>query len=89
MKISFKAFHIILKIVLITATLLSACGASNQKKSFKIGVINPAPPFEPILDGFKAGMEEAGFVEGQNLTYIYADQFCQLHLYTHLQHPYL
>ena len=71
MKISFKAFHIILKIVLITATLLSACGASNQKKSFKIGVINPAPPFEPILDGFKAGMEEAGFVEGQNLTYIY------------------
>jgi len=71
MKISFKAFHIILAVALITVTLLSACGASNQKKNFKIGVINPAPPFEPILDGFKDGMEEAGYVEGQNLTYIY------------------
>jgi len=71
MKTSIKAFYLILVIALTTSILLSACGASNQKEIYKIGVVNLAPPLEPILEGFKAGMEETGYVEGQNITYIY------------------
>jgi putative tryptophan/tyrosine transport system substrate-binding protein len=36
-----------------------------------IGVINYRPPTEPTLDGFKAGMEEFGYVEGSDIEYIY------------------
>jgi putative ABC transport system substrate-binding protein len=38
---------------------------------YTIGVANLAIPFEPILEGFKAGMEAEGFIEGENVTYIY------------------
>ena len=30
-----------------------------------------APAFEPILEGFKAGMEAEGCIEGENVTYLY------------------
>jgi len=71
MKTSFKTFFLILVIALSTSFLLSACGAPSQKKVYKIGVVNLAAAFDPILDGFKTGMEEAGYKEGQNVTYIY------------------
>jgi len=71
MKATYKALYLILAIALIASFLLSACGAASQKKIYKIGVVNLAPPLEPILEGFKAGMEEAGYVEGQDITYIY------------------
>jgi putative ABC transport system substrate-binding protein len=71
MKTSFKTFYLFLVLTLISSFLLSACGVSSQKKIYKIGVVNLAAAFDPILIGFKAGMEKAGYVEGQNLTYIY------------------
>jgi len=71
MKTAFKTLFLILVIVLLSSILLSACGESSQKKIYKIGVVNLAPPLEPILEGFQIGMKEAGYVEGQNVTYIY------------------
>ena len=71
MKTSFKTNYLILMIALITSFSLSACGALSQKKIYKIGVVNLAAAFDPILEGFKTGMEEAGYKEGQNVTYIY------------------
>lgn len=71
MKTALKSFYLFLALALISSFLPSACGVSSQKKVFKIGVVNLAPPLEPILEGFKAGTEEAGYVEGQNITYIY------------------
>ena len=71
MKTSIKAFYLISVTALITSVLLSACGTSSQKDSYKIGVVNLAPPLEPILEGFKDGMDEAGYIEGLNVTYIY------------------
>ena len=70
-----KKSHKFLSLVIVTAIfaslMLSACGASGQNKVYKIGVVNLAAAFDPILDGFKDGMEEAGYIEGQNVTYIY------------------
>ena len=71
MKTAFKTFYLFLVLALLSSLFLSACGASSQKKIFKIGVVNLAPAFEQILEGFKVGLEEAGYLEGQNVTYIY------------------
>jgi len=67
-----KTIQHILMIALIMLFMISACsGSTNGKESYKIGVVNLAPAFDPILEGFKAGLEEAGYVEGQDLTFIY------------------
>jgi putative tryptophan/tyrosine transport system substrate-binding protein len=36
-----------------------------------VGVVNYRSATEPTLDGFKAGMEEYGYHEGENIQYIY------------------
>ena len=71
MKKTHKFLSSLIVIAIFTSLSLSACGASGQNKVYKIGVVNLAAAFDPILDGFKDGMEEAGYVEGQNVTYIY------------------
>jgi putative ABC transport system substrate-binding protein len=57
-------------LLLLVALLLAACGAAPPK-SYTIGVVNFSPALDPVFDGFKAGMTEAGYVEGENVTYIY------------------
>jgi putative ABC transport system substrate-binding protein len=66
-KLTFKLISTMMAII--SALQIIACAPAQ--KTYKIGVVNLAAAFDPILDGFKAGMEEAGFVEGQNVTYIY------------------
>lgn len=36
-----------------------------------IGVVNLGTILDPVFDGFKDGMTELGYVEGENVTYIY------------------
>lgn len=65
---SHRAFYM----ALILLFLLSACGsATNRKDIYKIGVVNLAPSFDPILEGFMNGLEEAGYKEGQNFIILY------------------
>jgi putative ABC transport system substrate-binding protein len=45
--------------------------SSAQKRTFSIGVINLSPRLEPILTRFKTRMNELGYQEGSNITYIY------------------
>ncbi len=56
---------------LLASLALSACSGTSQNKSYTIGIANLAVAFDPILDGFKAGMEAEGFIEGKNVTYLY------------------
>jgi hypothetical protein len=51
--------------------LLVTSGGCGQPKPFTIGMVNDVSVREPILDGFKAGMSELGYVEGKNVRYIY------------------
>ena len=64
------AFVFILLLALVTVPL-TGCAGIGETKTYKIGVVNLAAAFDPILEGFKAGMEEAGYLEGQNIEYIY------------------
>jgi putative ABC transport system substrate-binding protein len=66
-----------LAITLLTlgAFLLAGCGAMQQStpapKSFSIGVVSGGSNMDPVLEAFKAGMAELGYVEGKNVTYVY------------------
>jgi putative tryptophan/tyrosine transport system substrate-binding protein len=71
MKQPFRTTLLIVVITLISSLILGACSGTGEKKMYTIGVVNLAAAFDPILEGFKAGMEEEGFVEGENVTYIY------------------
>jgi len=56
-------------------TLIATGCTSNQQEEkpdkFVIGIINLAPVLDPCIDGFKAEMTDLGYVEGENVTYIY------------------
>lgn len=55
---------------LIVATmLLSGCGAAQETKVYRVGVLCGFEFFYPAVDGFKAKMAELGYVEGENIVY--------------------
>jgi putative tryptophan/tyrosine transport system substrate-binding protein len=57
---------------LILSLLLTACGGGAQaKESYTIGVVNYVPALDAVFEGFKAEMAEQGYVEGENVTYLY------------------
>ena len=55
---------------MIFIVLLAACG-NDRPKSYTVGIVNIVPDFEVIVAGFRKGMTEAGYIEGENITYIY------------------
>ena len=61
--------------VLISLTLavtLGACGrAGDEAENVTIGVVNITPTIDSLFEGFKEGMAELGYVEGENVTYLY------------------
>lgn len=51
--------------------LLMVCSCKKGKKITKIGIVNIVPVLEGAVDGFKEEMTALGYIEGQNVTYIY------------------
>jgi putative ABC transport system substrate-binding protein len=70
-KIIYKHLRQIVSYMIAATISLQMTACTPKEKMYAIGVVNLAAAFDPILDGFKAGMEEAGYIEGQNVTYIY------------------
>ena len=64
-----KSFWLIMALIVL-ASLLVACGQS-EPETITVGIINRVPPLDPVVEGFKAKMAEQGYVEGENITYIY------------------
>jgi putative ABC transport system substrate-binding protein len=63
---------LIVILFIITGLLLTACGGVQaQDKTHTIGVICGHTALETSLEGFKEGLAELGYVEGENVTYIY------------------
>ena len=60
----------IVTLFVVAGLLLTACGA-GKPKTFTIGVINSVPSLNPLVDGFKEDMAKSGYVEGENITYVY------------------
>ena len=69
-----KVTGVLAIVPLVLALVSVACqvGASTNPKAVTIGVVNISPSLDPVLDGLRAGMAEAGYVEGENVTYVYA-----------------
>ena len=65
----FRCSPILVVIAIITGLLLTACGSGQ--KIYTIGVVNIVPALDSTLVGFKEGMTELGYIEGENVTYIY------------------
>jgi len=58
--------------LVITCLLLTACGTSpTEAKSYTIGIVHSNPVLDAVLEGFKAGMTDLGYVEGKNVTYVF------------------
>jgi len=55
-------------LVVVISVLVSGCGA-EEPKVYKVGILNGFAPFGDIAEGFKAGMAELGYVEGENIIY--------------------
>ncbi len=53
---------------------LSGCNIqSRPPRVYRVGILAGSGPFLEIADGFKAGMTEAGYIEGENIVYDYRD----------------
>lgn len=50
--------------------LFNGCG-TREPNMLRVGVVNLSPRLEPVLMGFKEGMTELGYVEGENIEYVY------------------
>jgi putative ABC transport system substrate-binding protein len=50
---------------------LIACIGAPAPKTYTIGVVNLGPRLGGAVEGFKKGMTELGYVEGENITYLY------------------
>lgn len=61
-------------ILLVVLGALSVCGlvaCQTEGEMISVGVINFLPAMEPVLDGFKENMTALGYVEGEDITYLY------------------
>lgn len=70
MRRNFSAKLSAVLITVIIALQISACVSQGNKK-ITIGIISPAASMGPVIQGFKDGMTAKGYVEGENVTYIY------------------
>jgi putative ABC transport system substrate-binding protein len=63
-----QKFWTLVAVLVIMALVLSGCGGSQNKKVYRVGIFGFIA-FGQIADGFKAGMTELGYIEGENITY--------------------
>lgn len=73
MKLPRLRIHRLIVLVCIASFALVACGTPQQSQSHvtTIALISYLPSFEQIITGFKAGMADAGYVEGKTVVYVY------------------
>ena len=57
--------------VMIFMLLLVACQGEEEKETYTVGIVNLTSSLDSTVEGFKDGLEELGYVEGKNITYIY------------------
>jgi putative ABC transport system substrate-binding protein len=64
-----KQVNVILSLLAFGILLLSGCNAQAAPKIYRVGILNGFPPFADIAEGFKAGMADLGYIEGENIVY--------------------
>ncbi len=66
----FVQYLLMVLLFIMTSLFLVACG-EKEPETFSVGIVSTAPLFDQVIEGFKDGMTEAGYIEGENLTYVY------------------
>ena len=66
-QISLSQKTLFVTLLIIGCVFLSGC--VGQKKVYHVGILSGAPPFNDVGDGFKEGMTELGYIEGENIIY--------------------
>ena len=61
-----KTIQPLLLAILMIATVIACNSEPAQPKPFTVGIINANPTMEVMLAGFKAGMTDLGYTEGEN-----------------------
>ncbi len=67
-KFSRKRGYVAFVCLIVSSIALVACGKRPQV--YTIGIINVLPVLEDTVQGFKNGMTDMGYIEGENVTYI-------------------
>jgi len=68
MKKIIAVFFIIMSILVILVVFSSK---QSQEKMFTIGIVNLNPKLDVVIEGFMVGMTKYGYIEGENINYIY------------------
>jgi len=59
-------------IIIIVHILITGCSFKESKpKRFKVGIINLTPTLEPLVKSFKKNLQDFGYIENNNISYIY------------------
>jgi putative ABC transport system substrate-binding protein len=58
-----------LTLLTVVALLMGGCCPKKEPKVYRVGVLSGLSFVADIVDGFKAGMTELGYVEGENIVY--------------------
>ncbi|HEX2993980.1 MAG TPA: ABC transporter substrate-binding protein [Anaerolineales bacterium] len=64
-----KTIWALLTWMIIATLLVSGCIGQEKKKTYKVGILVGLEFTAPLAEGFKAGMADLGYVEGENITY--------------------
>jgi len=62
----------VIMLALVLVMLLPSAACSAKPESYTIGIVSPAASMEAVIQGFKEGMTDKGYVEGENITYLYS-----------------
>ncbi len=65
----FRHYNVIVTCLIVIGLLLTACGASDEVKVYRVGLLSGVGAFNVTFDGFKTKMTELGYKEGENITY--------------------
>ncbi|MCD4685489.1 MAG: ABC transporter substrate-binding protein [Anaerolineae bacterium] len=58
-------------VVALVVVVWLAIRSDDDDTSYTVGIVNIASILNPVIDGFKEGMVEKGYIEGETITYVY------------------
>ncbi|MBN1977125.1 MAG: ABC transporter substrate-binding protein [Anaerolineae bacterium] len=60
---------VLVALAIVLALLLSGCCKKEETKVYRVGILSGLSFAADAVDGFKAGMAELGYIEGENIVY--------------------
>ncbi len=79
MLFGFILFSLVIFVACSPASASDTTENNEQASQFRVGIlVAGGGSFQPAVDGFIDGMTELGYTEGENITYIYAEEGAEL-----------